>query len=498
MSESALPKLKWYQGLTKYHWWVLLVAVLSWTFDCMDQRIFVLSRVPAVRELIRWEERRGPLAAELLPAIRAEVAKEAAAGANAPEEAAAETDRRLEARLEALRAEKCDKFGDVFTALMILGWAVGGAFFGIYGDKWGRVRTLSVAISVYSVFTGLSGLAAGLADFCLYRFLMGCGIGGAFATAASLIAETMPEHSRAFALGLFQALSAVGNLTGSAIARFLVSPEVPTTLWGLIGGDGVSGWRVLFMIGVLPAILVVLIFRTVKEPEAWQAARKTAAENIDRQLGDLKGLFTTPRWRRNTLVGLALALVGVTGLWGVGFYTPELIDSALGDLPREELGNVKAMGMLLQDVGAFFGMLAFTWIATRMGRRLAFGSAFVCCWIVVSAVFLLLDERWHAYAMLPFLGFVTLSLFGGYSIYFPEIYPTRLRSTGTGFCYNVGRVVAAVFILFKIPIRNLFDGLGFQQPFRSGSLVLALVYLAGLIVLFWAPETKGRPLPTDD
>jgi len=212
MSESALPKLKWYQGLTKYHWWVLLVAVLSWTFDCMDQRIFVLSRVPAVRELIRWEERRGPLAAELLPAIRAEVAKEAAAGANAPEEAAAETDRRLEARLEALRAEKCDKFGDVFTALMILGWAVGGAFFGIYGDKWGRVRTLSVAISVYSVFTGLSGLAAGLADFCLYRFLMGCGIGGAFATAASLIAETMPEHSRAFALGLFQALSAVAGI----------------------------------------------------------------------------------------------------------------------------------------------------------------------------------------------------------------------------------------------------------------------------------------------
>ncbi|HAK97083.1 MAG TPA: MFS transporter [Planctomycetes bacterium] len=498
MPENALPKLRWYQGLTRYHWWVLFVAVLSWTFDCMDQRIFVLSRAPAVKELIRWEERRGPLEAALAPEIRAEVERDAAAGMVGAGDAAAETGRRLESRLAAVYAKQCDQFGDVLTALMILGWAVGGFFFGVYGDKWGRVKTLAIAISVYSVFTGLSGLAAGLADFSLYRFLMGCGIGGAFATAASLVAETMPEHSRAFALGLFQALSAVGNLTGSAIARFLVSPEVPTTLWGLLGGEGVSGWRVLFMIGVLPAMLVVLIFRTVKEPDAWHAARKTAAENLDRQLGDIKGLFTTPRWRRNTLVGLSLALVGVIGLWGVGFYTPELIDSALGELPREELGNIKSMGMLLQDVGAFFGMLAFTWIATRMGRRLAFGGAFVCCWVVVSAVFLFLDERWHAYAMLPFLGFVTLSLFGGYSIYFPEIYPTRLRSTGTGFCYNVGRVVAALFILFKIPIRNLFDGMGFEQPFRSVSLVLALVYLAGLIVLFWAPETKGRPLPTDD
>ncbi len=498
MPESTVPKLRWYQGLTRYHWWVLLVAVLSWTFDCMDQRIFVLSRAPAVKELMHWEQRREPLEAELAPAIRSEVEKDAAAGTLDEADVAAETDRRLEARLGALYSKQCDQFGDVVTALMILGWAVGGFFFGIYGDKWGRVKTLAIAISVYSVFTGLSGLAVGLADFCLYRFLMGCGIGGAFATAASLVAETMPEHSRAFALGLFQALSALGNLTGSVIARFVVSPEVPTTLGGLLGEEGVSGWRILFMIGVVPAILVVLIFRTVKEPDAWNAARKTASENLDRQLGDIKGLFRTPRWRHNTFVGVSLALVGVIGLWGVGFYTPELIDSAIKDQTREQIGNLKAMGMLLQDVGAFFGMLAFTWVATRLGRRLAFGSAFVCAWVVVSGVFLFLDESWHAYAMLPFLGFVTLSLFGGYSIYFPEIYPTRLRSTGTGFCYNVGRVVAALFILFKIPIRNLFDNLGFAEPFRSVSLVLALVYLAGIIVLFWAPETKGTPLPTED
>ncbi len=485
MPESTVPALRWYQGLTKYHWWVLIVAVMSWMFDCMDQRIFVLSRAPAVKELIGWNDRAKTLQTELA----------------ADPQLAADREQ-LRARVQAqckqeFQAE-ADYFGDVLTALMILGWSIGGFFFGIYGDKWGRVKTLAIAISVYSVFTGLSGFAVGLADFCIYRFIMGCGIGGAFATAASLVAETMPEHSRAAALGIFQALSAIGNLTGSAIARFLVSPDVPTTLWGLLGPDGVSGWRILFMIGVLPAILVVLIFRTVEEPAAWRAARKTASENLDRQLGDIKGLFKTPRWRHHTFVGITLALVGVIGLWGVGFYSPELIDSALHGLPAQEVGNVKAMGTLLQDLGSLLGMLTFTWIATRIGRRTAFGGAFVCSWLVVSAVFMFLDTEWQAYIMLPFLGFATLSIFGGYSIYFPELYPTRLRSTGTGFCYNVGRVVAALFILFRIPIRSLFDELGFQEPFRSVSLVLAFVYLGGLIVLFWAPETKGKPLPTDD
>ncbi len=95
----------------------------------------------------------------------------------------------------------------------------------------------------------------------------------------------------------------------------------------------ISGWRILFMIGVLPALLIVLIMRTVKEPDAWHAAKKTASDNLERQMGDIRSLFSDPRWRRNTLVGLSLAVVGVIGLWGVGFYSPELIDTALKDLP---------------------------------------------------------------------------------------------------------------------------------------------------------------------
>src|SRR5207249_6825805 len=122
-------------------------------------------------------------------------------------------------------------------------------YFGIVGDRWGRSRTLSASVLAYSVFTGLSGLSTHWWDFCLYRFLMGCGIGGAFATAATLIAETVPPHSRAFALGMFQALSAIGNITASAIAGWLVLPE--RHYWTGSFESGLSGWRILFFLGAL-------------------------------------------------------------------------------------------------------------------------------------------------------------------------------------------------------------------------------------------------------
>ncbi len=490
-------KLSWYQGLTKYHWWVLAVAVSAWMFDCMDQRLFVLSRSPAVKELLGEEEFLASIRPDMETEAHAEVNAEVAAGTLTSTAAQQEYEKRVETKLQAAFASKAANFGNYVTALMVVGWSVGGFIFGIYGDRLGRVKTLSIAIFVYSIFTGLSGLSVGLFDFCLYRFLMGCGIGGAFATAATLIAETMPDHSRATALGLFQSLSAFGNIAGSCIAWFLISPDLPTNLFGILN-TAVSGWRILFMIGVLPAILVVFIMRSVREPDAWKEAKKTSKDNLDKQMGDIKSLFTNPRWRRNTLVGLSLAVIGVIGLWGVGFYSPELIDSALKDMPTEKRTVIKAAGTALQDVGALLGMLSFTWVATRMGRKKAFGFAFVFCWVVVSGVFLFFSEPWHAYVMLPLLGFATLSLFGGYSIYFPELYPTRLRASGTGFCYNVGRVLAALVIILKNPIRAEFDALGFNDSFRSVSLVLASVYLLGLVVLIWAPETKDQPLPTDD
>ena len=335
---------------------------------------------------------------------------------------------------------------------------------------------------------------------------MGCGIGGAFATAATLIAETLPAHSRPFALGMFQALSAVGNITASALARTLVLPEGFYLQSFCVDGylkslcpEGFPGWRLLFFIGTLPAILVFFIMKTIKEPETWLAARQNAHDKLQKQMGDIRGMFTDPRWRRNTLAGVALASAGVVGLWGVGFWSPELINEAFkgSGVSREALGKVKALGTLLQDVGAFFGMFVFTLLATRFGRKISFGVSFAVALVVVAGVFLTLRQEWQVYVLLPFVGFVTLSVFGGYSIYFPEIYPTRLRSSGTAFCYNAARVLTAAILLFSNFLTDFLRYIGVGEVFRWGAVVLCGFYLLGLVALIWAPETKDRPLPED-
>lgn len=447
----AGKRLRWYQGLTGYQWWVVCVGSLAWLMDTFSQRLFVLARTPALMDVL---------------------------GAEAA-------------------ADEVKAYANYATAAMMLGWAVGGFYFGIVGDKWGRAKTLSASVLVYSIFTGLSGFAVSGWDFCLYRFLMGCGIGGAFATGATLIAETVPPHSRAFALGMFQALSAVGNITASAIGRFLILPGTPV-LVGIIGQEGVAGWRMLFFVGALPAILVVFIMTTIREPASWLEARKVAAaDKLHKQMGDIKGMFTDPRWRRSTLVGVALAVAGVVGLWGVGFWSPELIRQALPNASSQHVDRVIGLGTLLQDVGAFFGMFVFTLIATLMGRRIGFGVSFLAAFIVVSGVFLTLRQEWHAYVMLPMVGFVTLSVFGGYSIYFPEIYPTRLRSTGTAFCYNVARVLTAVIILLGGGLQIALKKAGVEEVFRWGAVILCCFYFLGIIALIWAPETKDKPLPED-
>jgi len=461
-----------HERMTAYHWWVLVVASMCWLFDCMDARIFALSRQPALTQLL------ANVTAGMSPD---------------------------DAKLVVLQ------HGDYATAAMMVGWAVGGLFFGIVGDKWGRVRTLSTSVLVYSLFTGLSGLSLTWYDFCLWRFLMGCGIGGAFATAATLIAETLPQHLRALALGSFQALSSLGNIAGSAVSILLITPNLPVNFLHL--GWHVPGWRLIFGFGILPSLLTVLIIRTIREPEPWRQARKTAKEQLDRQLGDLRSMAGHPRWRRSTIVGVLLGVAGAVGLWGVAFYSPELIKEALPGAPPNELNFARGMGTMLQDCGAMLGMFLFTFLALRTGRRAAFAICFAVAFVVVTFVFLQLHSQRQIYWMMPMLGLAATSVFGGYSIYFPEIFPTRLRATGTAICYNVARIITAGIIFAQGPMKGFFNNVfanehsavtrffawfGSATPFRAVAAVMCLVYFVGLVTLLWAPETKDKPLPTDE
>ena len=469
--EDGTDGRPWYKLLNRYHWFVFVVASLGWLFDTMDQQLFNLARTPAVMHLLGIGDPADPVVKE---------------------------------------------YAGYATSYFMVGWAIGGLGFGILGDRIGRAKTMLFTILLYSAFTGLSAISTGFYDFAFYRFLTGLGVGGEFAVGISLVAEVMPDRARPMALGWLQALSAVGNMMAALVSMALGKLEE--------GGTIGSAWRAMFLVGVLPALLSLFIFFRLKEPEKWQAAaakrkadREAGVSDGGRALGSLTELFGDPRWRRNTIVGMLLAFSGVVGLWGIGVFTPDLVRTIFNAHFRAEAAGLgldaaattsyvagkltfwSAMTLLLFNLGAFFGIYAFSKVTAHIGRRPAFAIAFVIAMAATLFTFRNLDTFNEIFWMLPLMGFCQLSLFGGYAIYFPELFPTRLRSTGTSFCYNVGRLVAAAgpstLGLLTSKVYGGWKAVDPSLPSRYAGMTMCAVFLIGLCVLPFAPETKGRPLP---
>jgi MFS family permease len=440
---ASISQTSLFTGVTGYHWLVFFIAAAGWLFDCMGQRIFALARTPAMHEL---------LGADATDAI-------------------------------------VKYWAGWATASMMIGWATGGILFGMMSDKMGRVKTMVATLLAYTAFSGLTGLAHNRYDFLLYRFLGGLGIGGMFGAATTLLAESVPPRIRPLALGAMQTLSALGNILGSWLSGF-IPPNKPDFY------HGYAGWRFIFFIGAAPAILAVFIPWLLREPEAWKQAKQLAAlGDRSHKVGSIKDLLSHPVWRKNLLVGVCFGLSGMAGLWGIAFFSPELIRTAMQGQSAAAINSAISNGTMLQDVGAFFGMLSFTFAATYLGRRKAFFGAFVLCLVAIIFVFNNLRTAQDAYWMLPIMGFASLSVFGGYSIYFPELFPTRLRGTGISFCYNTVRYLAAAFPVMLGELDILLGHAGVNEPFRKAATILSFIFVLGLVALIWAPETKGKPLP---
>jgi MFS family permease len=420
--------------MTGYHWCVLAFCSLAWLCDTMNMRLFILGRGPALDELL-------------------------------------------------IHGDDAEALGRWTTTIFVLGWATGGLLLGVLADKWGRVKTMASAIVLYSGFTLLSGLASTPHEFILFAFCNGLGMGGQFAAAVALLAETVPDRSRPVALGLLQGLSAVGNIIGSLVG------------YALLPGS----WRHLFLVGAAPAVLVIPILVALREPDAWRRSRARASE-AGARLGSFRELFVSDAlWRRHALIGGLIAAVGVTGVWGVSFYSPELLAHALAGLDPEAVVRSTTIMTIGQDVGAFVSIVAFPVLSSRTGRRPAFQVACGLGLVSVLVVFGLLSSPADVVPLGLLLGFGTLALFGGYAVYFPEIFPTRLRSTGIAFCYSAGRYLAALLNLapnyLRGPLGRAIPGL---PVYRTGPMALAAVYVVGMVVVAFAPETRGQPLPQDE
>ena len=454
MSDSNSKKM-WWHGLTGYHWFVFSMASLAWLFDCLDQQIFLIARNDAL--------------SNLLPGKSPVEIKE---------------------------------YGFTATSIFLIGWATGGMIFGSVGDRIGRAKTLTLTVLLYSLFTGLSAFSTGWYDFAGYRFLTGLGVGGVFGLAVALVADGLPSRARTGALGTLQALSAFGNITAGLVG--IVMGYLVTTKQI----DAASSWKYMFLVGAVPAFLCVFLVIKLKEPEAWVAARKEGrATGV--KFGSYGSLFGEVEWRRSALFGMLLCIVGVIGVWGIGFMSPELVKDVISRNLRDQgveeslvPGMTKgwvSFNMICQNIGAFCGMLSFTWLAQVIGRKKTFAIGFVAAMLATIGYFQFfngVNDIWMSSVM----GFCQLALFAGFAIYLPELFPLRLRSTGTSFCYNVGRFVAAAGIFGLGKLQKIFEerANGVTEKinaFRDTCSYMSVIFLFGLVAIYFLPETKGREMP---
>ena len=466
-------KLQWYQGITKYQWLVLLIASLGWIFDVFEGQIFVASMRDAMPALLGVE----------------------------PDD------------------KSVGAWNNIAFGFFLLGGAVGGVFFGVVSDRIGRSKTMIYTILFYSLFTCLSAFAQAPWQMVLLRFLVAMGVGGEWAVASAMVAEVMPTRSRPVMSSIFHASSVFGTLLAAATIAMLIGNP---TLNAQLADDGWEGWRIGFAIGVLPALLTVWIRWKLREPESWQRAKERAANDATQATGRLRDLFSQENLRA-TLVGVSLATIGLVTFWGIHIYGKNaLLRRAQQDVIQE--ANLKAptadatdedklifqaarkqvldknkskikqaemLSMTLNTIGGGLGLLLFGWISTKLGRRGAFVLYQVVAFLMVLLMFQYLLPNQASPTVLaltlPVFGFFTLGMHAGYAVYFPELYPTRMRGTGAGFCFNMGRLgTAAAFLIFGFLVKIAPE---------TQALLLSPLYLLGAIVVLFGKETRGEELP---
>jgi MFS family permease len=363
------------------------------------------------------------------------------------------------------------RWGDLFLAVFLVGGTAGGILFGSLADRIGRKPTMVLTILCYSVFSGLTYFATELWHVAALRFLVALGVGGEWAVAASLVAEVFPARARAHASGIFHATSVLGTWLAT-LAGILVNTQ----------------WRYAYLIGILPALLVLWVRASVEEPENWRRARSE-----HRALGSFKELLGVWRWAKPALFGMLLAAVGLGTFWGVTVAGQDLTQDLL---VRQGMSAVEATPKarfaygIVATAGGGLGLLCFGPLAERLGRRGAFALMQIAAVLVVPATCYLPRTYGEMLAILPVFGFFTLGIHAGYAVYFPELFPNHLRATGTGFCFNGGRLLAASVMWFSAELKS-WPGVSLQLAVS----LLGLLFLAGLVPLLFLPETKGRPLP---
>jgi MFS family permease len=484
----------------------LIAAILGWMFDGFEMGLFPLIGQPALKDLL---------------------------GAGAEGDAA--------------------KWFGAIIAVFLVGAASGGVLFGWLGDKIGRVRAMSISIFTYAIFTGLCGFATEAWHIAAFRFIASLGMGGEWSLGVALVNEIWPNKSRALTAGLIGAAANVGYLMAAVLSMVLLS--FTTTTESILLTVGISkatvdyllahsAWRLLMISGAFPAFLILLIRLFVPESEKWEAEKAKGHTshwaNVDLfgvLLGSVSAVAIIWAWSPMgttpgtatviTIVGLGLSLVGflypvqkylarseaagsfthshnqgvirmmligaglaavaLLGTWGSTQWAPRWVTEKLapGTL------HAKEWTLFWLSVGAIVGTMIAALSAGRFGRRKTY---MVLCLSSIAGALLLYQTNTSYgpyFLFCTFLaGATTASFYGFFPLYLPELFPTAVRATGQGFAFNFGRIVAAIGGLQTANLMKFFD-----NSFPKAASCMVLIYVFGMILIWFGPETKGRDLP---
>lgn len=431
-SPSSDTPGRWYQGITRYQWLVLIIASAGWIFDVYEGQIFGITS--------------GKLLEELVTATSAEQ-----------------------------KASDIKFYRDVFQGVFLSGGMIGGILFGVLGDRWGRRPTMIATILMYSLFSGMTYFATSLTQVAVLRFFVAMGVGGEWAVAAALVSEVFPTRARAQASSIFHGSSTLG-----------------TWLAALAGWYVAEHWRYAYLVGVLPAFLILWVRAKVEEPEAW--SKTGNAGNTNARRGSLKELLGNPRWRKRALLGMFLASVGLGSYWGVVVAGQELAKTFQmqhdGVSEKTADQNAKLVYGYVQSTGGGIGLIAFGPLCQWLGRRRAFMYAHLAALIIVPVTCFVPQSYNQLLFFLPIYGACTLGMHAGYAVYFPELFPSHLRATGASFCFSGGRIIAAVMMPISGWVKSLPD-----MTLPVALSLLSSIFLLGIIFVTFLPETKNQPLP---
>jgi MFS family permease len=426
-------------GLSGYQWKVFLVTWMGWALDSTDFGLFSFVLRPAVTDFL--------------------------GGTATP------------AQLGSL--------GGYLAMVGLLGWAIGGFLFGIVADYIGRVRALALSIVVFSVFTACQGLSHTPFQLGLFRFFAGLGTGAEAVVGIALVAEVFAENNRAKVLGIMMTGGGFGPLIGGQIYN-LVAPY---------------GWRSVFFVGIVPALLLLMLRRGVHEPERFQAvrerrdgirARGANADHADQAYMKFSFLqLFSPALRFSTFVGLLFCVGTLLSIWTSQIWLPTIQSLMLqkegitGAAAIPKVGN----GMTLWGLGAIVGYASFGFIADAVGRRPTI--LFYNVGAIASGLLLYAGLSTYQYypLVLPIFGFFVFGVFSGHAVYLPELFPTHVRATAVSFCNGAGRVVTSfgplVAGLLVVPFGS----------FNNAAAVMTCLAILSIIAMMIGRETRHDELP---